>query len=171
MDSAHEHGINFFDTANVYGGSGRRGWTEEILGRWFAKGGERREKTVLATKLYGAMTDRPNEAKLSALNIRRALDASLKRLQTDYIDLYQFHHVDRDTPGTRSGRPSRSRSSRARSCTPAAATSPAGTSPRPRRPRPAATTPAWSASSPSTTCSPATWSWKSFRPRSSTGWG
>ncbi|MEV8000663.1 aldo/keto reductase [Arthrobacter sp. KFRI-F3372] len=98
MDSAHEQGINFFDTANVYGGSGHRGWTEEIIGRWFAKGGERRENTVLATKLYGTMTDRPNESKLSALNIRRALDASLKRLQTDYIDVYQFHHIDRDTP-------------------------------------------------------------------------
>ncbi|QCB95838.1 aldo/keto reductase [Arthrobacter sp. PAMC25564] len=98
MDSAQESGINFFDTANVYGGTGHRGWTEEILGRWFAKGGERRERTVLATKLYGTMTDRPNESRLSALNIRRALDASLKRLQTDYIDLYQFHHVDRNTP-------------------------------------------------------------------------
>jgi aryl-alcohol dehydrogenase-like predicted oxidoreductase len=98
MDSAQEAGINFFDTANVYGGTAHRGWTEEILGRWFAKGGERREKTVLATKLYGDMTDRPNDGKLSALNIRRALDASLKRLQTDHIDLYQFHHVDRDTP-------------------------------------------------------------------------
>jgi aryl-alcohol dehydrogenase-like predicted oxidoreductase len=98
MDSALESGINFFDTANVYGGTGHRGWTEEILGRWFAKGGERRERTVLATKLYGTMTERPNESRLSALNIRRALDASLKRLQTDYIDLYQFHHVDRNTP-------------------------------------------------------------------------
>ena len=98
MDSAHENGINFFDTANVYGGTGHRGWTEEIIGRWFAKGGERREHTVLATKLYGTMTDRPNESKLSALNIRRALDASLKRLQTDYIDVYQFHHIDRNTP-------------------------------------------------------------------------
>jgi aryl-alcohol dehydrogenase-like predicted oxidoreductase len=98
MDSARESGINFFDTANVYGGSDHRGWTEEIIGRWFAKGGERREHTVLATKLYGTMTDRPNESKLSALNIRRALDASLKRLQTDYIDIYQFHHVDRNTP-------------------------------------------------------------------------
>jgi aryl-alcohol dehydrogenase-like predicted oxidoreductase len=98
MDSAQEAGINFFDTANVYGGTEHRGWTEEILGRWFAQGGQRREKTVLATKLYGGMTDRPNDGKLSALNIRRALDASLKRLQTDHIDLYQFHHVDRDTP-------------------------------------------------------------------------
>ncbi|GAC1496203.1 MAG: aldo/keto reductase [Pseudarthrobacter sp.] len=98
MDSAEDAGINFFDTANVYGGAGHRGWTEEIIGRWFAQGGERRERTVLATKLYGTMTDRPNESKLSALNIRRALDASLKRLQTDYIDVYQFHHIDRDTP-------------------------------------------------------------------------
>ena len=98
MDSAQDHGINFFDTANVYGGAGRRGWTEEIIGRWFATGGERRERTVLATKVYGTMTDRPNESRLSALNIRRALDASLKRLQTDYIDVYQFHHVDRNTP-------------------------------------------------------------------------
>jgi aryl-alcohol dehydrogenase-like predicted oxidoreductase len=98
MDSAHEHGINFFDTANGYGGSLGKGATEEIVGRWFAKGQNRREHTVLATKLYGDMTDWPNEGKLSALNIRRALDASLKRLQTDYIDVYQFHHVDRDTP-------------------------------------------------------------------------
>jgi aryl-alcohol dehydrogenase-like predicted oxidoreductase len=98
MDSAHENGINFFDTANAYGQSKGRGATEEILGRYFAQGGARREKTVLATKVYGNMTDYPNEGKLSALNIRRALDASLTRLQTDYIDLYQFHHVDRDTP-------------------------------------------------------------------------
>lgn len=98
MDSAQESGINFFDTANVYGGSSRRGWSEEIIGRWFATGGERRERTVLATKLFGTMADRPNESKLSALHIRRALDASLKRLQTDYIDLYQFHHVDRKAP-------------------------------------------------------------------------
>ncbi|MCW2805487.1 MAG: hypothetical protein QOF52_668 [Propionibacteriaceae bacterium] len=98
MDSAHSQGINFFDTANVYGGVDHRGWTEEIVGRWFASGGGRREKTVLATKLYGEMGTWPNENKLSALNIRRALDASLKRLQTDYIDLYQFHHIDRETP-------------------------------------------------------------------------
>ncbi len=95
MDAAHEHGINFFDSANGYGG---RGKTEEIIGRWFATGGGRRERTVLATKLYGDMGDWPNEGKLSALNIRRAADASLKRLQTDYIDLYQMHHIDRETP-------------------------------------------------------------------------
>jgi aryl-alcohol dehydrogenase-like predicted oxidoreductase len=106
MDSAHEYGINFFDTANAYGlrsagvsglGEGR-GSTEQIVGRWFAQGGGRRERTVLATKLYGDMGEWPNEGKLSALNIRRALDASLTRLQTDYIDLYQFHHIDRATP-------------------------------------------------------------------------
>ena len=98
MDSAREQGINFFDTANVYGQHLGKGATETIVGNWFAQGGGRREKTVLATKLYGDMGDWPNDGKLSALNIRRALDASLTRLQTDYIDLYQFHHVDRETP-------------------------------------------------------------------------
>jgi aryl-alcohol dehydrogenase-like predicted oxidoreductase len=98
MDSAQEYGINFFDTANVYGGELGRGTTETILGNWFEQGNGRREHTVLATKLYGDMTQWPNEGKLSALNIRRALDASLSRLKTDYIDLYQFHHVDRDAP-------------------------------------------------------------------------
>ncbi len=98
MDSAHDYGINFFDTANRYGRDVRPGYTEEVIGNWFAQGGGRRERTVLATKLYGAMGDWPNEGRLSALNIRRALDASLRRLQTDYIDLYQFHHVDRRTP-------------------------------------------------------------------------
>jgi aryl-alcohol dehydrogenase-like predicted oxidoreductase len=106
MDSAHDYGINFFDTANAYGlrsagtsglGEGM-GSTEQIIGRWFAQGGGRRERTVLATKLYGDMGEWPNEGKLSALNIRRALDASLARLQSDYIDLYQFHHIDRSTP-------------------------------------------------------------------------
>ncbi len=96
MDAAHEAGINFFDTANRYGT--QPGETETILGNWFASGGGRREKTVLATKVFGAMGDWPNDGKLSALSIRRALDASLRRLQTDYIDLYQFHHIDRDTP-------------------------------------------------------------------------
>ncbi|NVJ26816.1 aldo/keto reductase [Myxococcus sp. AM011] len=98
MDSALERGINFFDTANVYGWGENKGRTEQIIGNWFAQGGRRRERTVIATKLYGPMGEWPNEGKLSALNIRRALDASLKRLRTDYIDLYQFHHVDRATP-------------------------------------------------------------------------
>jgi aryl-alcohol dehydrogenase-like predicted oxidoreductase len=98
MDRAHELGINFFDTANVYGGVKGEGITETILGKWFAKGGGRRERTVIATKVYGDMGDWPNERRLSALNIRRACDASLKRMQTDYIDIYQAHHVDRLTP-------------------------------------------------------------------------
>jgi aryl-alcohol dehydrogenase-like predicted oxidoreductase len=98
MDRAHELGINFFDTANVYGWDKGAGLTERIIGNWFAQGDGRREKTVLATKLYGDMGDWPNEGKLSALNIRRACEASLRRLQTDYIDIYQMHHVDRDTP-------------------------------------------------------------------------
>ncbi|MET7935984.1 aldo/keto reductase [Streptomyces sp. NPDC005322] len=102
MDAALGAGINLFDTANVYGWGENKGRTEEIIGTWFAQGGGRREKTVLATKVYGNMgTDGepwPNADKLSALNIRRAVDASLKRLGTDYIDLYQFHHVDRSTP-------------------------------------------------------------------------
>ncbi len=100
MDKALELGINFFDTANVYGWKTGEGVTEQIVGRWFAQGGGRREKTVLATKVYGTMsTDGwPNTDKLSALHIKRACEASLKRLQTDYIDIYQMHHVDRNTP-------------------------------------------------------------------------
>jgi aryl-alcohol dehydrogenase-like predicted oxidoreductase len=98
MDRAHELGINFFDTANVYGQKKGEGVTEQIIGRWFAKGGGRRERTVIATKVYGAMGDWPNDNRLSALSIRRAADASLKRMQTDYIDIYQAHHVDRNTP-------------------------------------------------------------------------
>ncbi|SDL16461.1 aldo/keto reductase [Streptomyces indicus] len=102
MDAALDAGINYFDTANVYGWGENKGRTEEIIGTWFAEGGGRRDKTVLATKVYGNMAGDgdvwPNHDKLSAVNIRRAVDASLKRLQTDYIDIYQFHHIDRDTP-------------------------------------------------------------------------
>jgi aryl-alcohol dehydrogenase-like predicted oxidoreductase len=95
MDQALELGINFFDTANRYGGNKGAGTTEEIIGRWFAQGGGRREKVVLATKLYGQMSDWPNDGRLSARHIRAACDESLRRLQTDHIDLYQMHHVDR----------------------------------------------------------------------------
>jgi aryl-alcohol dehydrogenase-like predicted oxidoreductase len=102
MDRAHELGINFFDTANRYGQmqgrGGRVGATEEIIGRWFAQGGGRRERTVLATKVYGAMGDWPNEAGVTALSLRRQCEASLRRLQTDYIDIYQMHHIPRGTP-------------------------------------------------------------------------
>jgi len=97
MDKALELEINFFDTANVYGWKLGEGVTEQIIGNWFALGGGRREKTVLATKVYGRMGDWPNQQRLSALNIRQACEASLKRLKTDHIDLYQFHHVDRLT--------------------------------------------------------------------------
>ena len=100
MDAAQDAGINFFDTANVYGWGKNAGKTEEIIGRWFAQGGGRREKVVLATKFYGDMsdeTDGPNgEGGLSAYKLRRHLEGSLKRLQTDHIELYQMHHVDRN---------------------------------------------------------------------------
>ncbi|KIF69353.1 oxidoreductase [Streptomyces sp. AcH 505] len=103
MDAALDAGINFFDTANVYGWGENKGRTEEIIGTWFAKGGDRRDKVVLGTKVNGNMAGGdgppwPNHDKLSAFNIRRAVDASLKRLQTDHIDIYQFHHIDRATP-------------------------------------------------------------------------
>ena len=98
MDRALELGIDFFDTANVYGWKTGEGITEQIVGRWFAQGGGRRERVVLATKVFGRMGSGPNDGRLSALHIRRACDESLKRLRTDHIDLYQMHHVDRDTP-------------------------------------------------------------------------
>src|SRR3954465_8529744 len=98
MDRAIEHGINFFDTANVYGWKQGEGITEQIIGRWFAQGGGRREKVVLATKVYGNMGDWPNEKGLFARHIIRACNGSLRRLQTDWIDLYQMHHISRDTP-------------------------------------------------------------------------
>ncbi|MBB6669133.1 aldo/keto reductase [Cohnella nanjingensis] len=100
MDAALDAGINFFDTANIYGWGENAGRTEEIIGRWFAQGGGRREKVVLATKFYGDMSDPldgPNsEAGLSGYKLRRHLEGSLRRLQTDHIELYQMHHVDRN---------------------------------------------------------------------------
>lgn len=108
MDRALELGLNFFDTADIYGRAippapagqfqGHAGLTEEIMGRWFAQGGGRREKMVLASKVYGSTGNWPNEGLLSARHIRQACEASLRRLKTDHIDLYQMHHVDRDTP-------------------------------------------------------------------------
>ena len=98
MDRALDLGINFFDTANRYGGPKGPGTTETIIGNWFAQGGDRREKVVLATKVYGAMSEWPNDGGLSARHIRDACEASLRRLQTDHIDLYQMHHVDRNAP-------------------------------------------------------------------------
>jgi aryl-alcohol dehydrogenase-like predicted oxidoreductase len=99
MDRALEMGINFFDTANVYGMPAAHGLSEEIMGRWLAQGGGRRDRVVLATKVYGRMIDAdtpPNEANgISAYKIRRHAADSLRRLQTDHIDLYQVHHIDR----------------------------------------------------------------------------
>jgi aryl-alcohol dehydrogenase-like predicted oxidoreductase len=99
MDRCLEMGINFFDTANRYGGEGNRGGSEAIMGRWFAQGGGRRERVVLATKVYGSMYEdipNPNDrAGFSAFKVRRDCDDSLRRLQTDHIDLYQVHHFVR----------------------------------------------------------------------------
>jgi aryl-alcohol dehydrogenase-like predicted oxidoreductase len=97
MDKALEMGINFFDTANVYGREVHCGLTEEIMGRWFQQGGGRRDQVVLATKVYGPMTDLPlpnEDAGLSAYKVRKQAADSLRRLQTDRIDLYQVHHID-----------------------------------------------------------------------------
>ncbi len=105
MDRALELGINFFDTADVYGWSVEHGLTEEIMGRWFAQGGGRRDAVVLATKVYNPVTRKANRPEpnsdgrnLSAMKIKKHCDGSLKRLQTDWIDLYQMHHVDRECP-------------------------------------------------------------------------
>ncbi|NQW29731.1 MAG: aldo/keto reductase [Ignavibacteria bacterium] len=97
MDKAVELGINFFDTANVYGQDVGKGVTEEIIGRWIAQGG-RRDNIVLATKLYGSMDDGINNRGCSAYNIKRACENSLRRMQTDHVDLLQMHHIDRDAP-------------------------------------------------------------------------
>ncbi len=98
MDKAVELGINFFDSANVYGWKTGEGVTEQIVGRWLARAGGRRERIVLATKVFGRMGDGPNDRGLSAYHIKRACEESLRRLQTDRIDLYQMHHIDRDAP-------------------------------------------------------------------------
>src|SRR5215213_6929316 len=87
MDKALELGIQFFDTANVYGWQLGEGITEQIVGRWFAQGGGRRESVVIATKVYGRMGEGPNDQGLSARHIIQACDDSLRRLQTDWIDL------------------------------------------------------------------------------------
>ncbi|HUI44508.1 MAG TPA: aldo/keto reductase [Nitrospirota bacterium] len=86
-------GINFFDTANVYSG----GASEEVLGR-FLKANIRREAVVIATKVNGVMRDEPNGRGLSRKAIFYELDQSLRRLQTDYVDLYQIHRWDSETP-------------------------------------------------------------------------
>jgi aryl-alcohol dehydrogenase-like predicted oxidoreductase len=103
MDKALEMGINFFDTADIYGGAAGPGATEELLGRWFKQGGGRREQVVLATKVYWCMVGDqsvPNEENgISTYKVRRHSEDSLRRLQTDHIDLYQIHHIDRRVTG------------------------------------------------------------------------
>ena len=96
MDHALDKGINFFDSANVYGSY--KGQSEEMIGNWLTEDKQRREKIVLATKVYGNIGELPNQSKLSAYHIKKACEDSLKRLQTDHIDLYQMHHIDRDSP-------------------------------------------------------------------------
>src|SRR5438105_168801 len=98
MNKALDLGMNFWDTADVYGWKKGEGITELIIGRWFAANRARREQVVIATKFHGEMGDGPNTRGASAKYIRSACDASLKRLQLDYIDLYQMHHINRDTP-------------------------------------------------------------------------
>ncbi|MFI2780043.1 aldo/keto reductase [Streptomyces sp. ALB3] len=103
MDAAREAGINYFDTADVYGGpqspnmAQGYGHSEETIGRWLWNTG-RRDEIVLATKVYQPMGEGPNDRRLSAYHIKRACEASLRRLNTDHIDLYQMHHIDRATP-------------------------------------------------------------------------
>ena len=98
MSRALDEGVNFFDTANRYGRDVSLGFTEQIIGRWLAADGSRRDSIVLATKVYGAMGEGINDRGLSAYHIRKACEDSLRRLQTDHIDLYQMHHVQRNTP-------------------------------------------------------------------------
>ncbi len=98
MDAALAAGINFLDTANVYGRQRGVGVTEQLVGRWLAADPGRRDRVVLATKVYGRMGDGPNDWGLSAYHIVRACEDSLRRLQTDRIDLYQMHHIDRRAP-------------------------------------------------------------------------
>jgi len=129
MDKALDLGINFFDTANVYVGNWAKASRNRSLGRWLAQGGGRREKVVLATKVYNEMGKWPNESKLSALHIRKACEDSLRRLQTDHIDLYQMHHIDRSSPGRKSGRRWSYSSNKASHLRGPAVTSLAGTSP------------------------------------------
>lgn len=98
MTEALAQGINFWDTADVYGGKSGEGITEQIMGRWFESNGAKRDQVVLATKYQGGMGTGPNDRGASAFHIRQACEASLRRMKTDRIDLYQMHHINRDTP-------------------------------------------------------------------------
>ena len=98
LDRALDAGINFIDTADQYGGALGVGTTEAILGRWLAQDRPRKERVVLATKVHEPMSDDVNDRGLSARHIRRACEASLRRLGVEHIDLYQMHHIDRAAP-------------------------------------------------------------------------
>jgi 1-deoxyxylulose-5-phosphate synthase len=91
---ALDAGINFFDTADIYS----NGVSEEVTGRALKKFGVRREEVVIATKVYNPMGSTPNERGTSKKHIRHAIDASLRRLGVDYVDLYQIHRNDHTTP-------------------------------------------------------------------------
>ncbi|WP_433518189.1 aldo/keto reductase [Nonomuraea sp. CA-143628] len=106
MDAAVEAGVNLFDTADVYGADANRtiadhdpakGLTEQIIGRWLADRPGRRDQIVLISKAYGRMGPGPNDMYLSARHIRQACEASLRRLNTDHLDVFLLHHVDRAT--------------------------------------------------------------------------
>jgi len=119
--SGARRGHHFFDTANVYGGGADRGRTEEIIGNWFAQGGGRRDKTVLATKVYGSMgaearrVAQPGQA-FGAEHPPRSRGLAQAPRHRPHRS-HQFHHIDRATPWRRSGRRSTSSSSRERSST------------------------------------------------------
>lgn len=98
MDRALDAGLNFFDTSGTYGEPRAEGVTEEIIGRWLASDRRRRDRIILATKVYGGKGEWPNDRYLSAVHIRQACEESLRHLQTDHIDIYQMHHIDRFTP-------------------------------------------------------------------------
>jgi aryl-alcohol dehydrogenase-like predicted oxidoreductase len=101
LSAAYEAGINFLDTADIYsrwveGNPG--GVSEQIIGKWWKQAGIPRQNLILATKVRGKMGDAPNDEGLSRAHIMSAVEASLRRLQTDYIDLYQTHWTDDSTP-------------------------------------------------------------------------
>jgi NDP-hexose 2,3-enoyl reductase len=94
MDHAVERGVNLIDTADMYGWRVYKGWTEEVVGRWLAKQPGRRDRIVVATKVGNPTGTDPNDEGLSARHIIAACEASLRRLGTDWIDLYQMHRID-----------------------------------------------------------------------------
>jgi aryl-alcohol dehydrogenase-like predicted oxidoreductase len=98
MDHAVDLGVNVFDTANQYGGGLGVGGTESIVGEWLAANRSKRDRLIVATKVYEPMSADVNDRGLSARHIVAACEASLRRLQVDCIDLYQMHHVDRAAP-------------------------------------------------------------------------